>query len=425
MNLPHHQIPLEDLIALGAGGGGAHAVGELVAVEYSKHMTFLSNVVVAAEGSEQYSLARTGYDLLAAAMRENHEAAMAVIRYPSVGAWARRTLQAWRGGQASPGTEPGQMRGVAAAAAIRAGLRADIDVPVTGGRAVLPSLGIALVPSDSALVRSGPSGATIDRVTIPRDPYQDAPGWLGLRRVRVGPLDVLIDDLDPFRMPDARDLTLRPETMPWDAVLRGSWQVLKHGHAGVAAEIAALVSAIVPLSRPSSGEVSSTSPEAFGAVALSAPPDGVTGAVTLAHEIQHVKLGALLDVVTLMLPDDGRRYYAPWRDDPRPLGGLLQGAYAYLGVAGFWRRQRGLPGNQWQADVEYIRWRSATALAVETLRSSGRLTRIGGEFVSAMARTLGTWRDESVPTRAKTLARRAAESHLARWQLAHGPVRDS
>src|SRR5581483_603165 len=60
-------------------------------------------------------------------------------------------------------------------------------------------------------------------------------------------------------------------------------------------------------------------------------------AVTLAHELQHLKLGALLDIVTLALPDDGRRYYAPWRDDPRPLGGLLQGAYAYFGVSGFWR----------------------------------------------------------------------------------------
>jgi HEXXH motif-containing protein len=56
---------------------------------------------------------------------------------------------------------------------------------------------------------------------------------------------------------------------------------------------------------------SSTSPEVFGAVALAVPPDRVTGAVTLAQEIQHVKLGAPLDVVTLTLPDDGGRYYAP------------------------------------------------------------------------------------------------------------------
>lgn len=50
-------------------------------------------------------------------------------------------------------------------------------------------------------------------------------------------------------------------------------------------------------------EVDSTAPEAFGAVAMSAPPDSITGRVTLTHEIQHAKLGALLDLVTLTMPD--------------------------------------------------------------------------------------------------------------------------
>jgi uncharacterized protein len=155
---------------------------------------------------------------------------------------------------------------------------------------------------------------------------------------------------------------------------------------------------------------------------MSLPPDPVTCAVTLAHEIQHLKLGALLDIVTLTLPDDGRRYYAPWRDDPRPVRGLLQGAYAYLGVSGFWRRQRKLPGARQQADVEYTRWRAATALAVGTLQSSGRLTSAGHEFVSEMARTLAPWQDDAVPIQAMTLARRAAEAHLARWQSVNGPA---
>lgn len=35
-----------------------------------------------------------------------------------------------------------------------------------------------------------------------------------------------------------------------------------------------------------------------------------------------------------------RRYYAPWRDHPRPAVGLLQGAYAHVGVTEFWWRRR-------------------------------------------------------------------------------------
>jgi HEXXH motif-containing protein len=155
---------------------------------------------------------------------------------------------------------------------------------------------------------------------------------------------------------------------------------------------------------------------------MSLPPDPVTCAVTLAHEVQHLKLGALLDLVTLAEADDGRRYYAPWRDDPRPLQGLLQGTYAYLGVTGFWWRQRRLPNAPRNADAEFARWREATELAAETLRSSGRLTRAGLDFVSEMSRTLETWYEEPVSGGAMTLARDAAEAHLARWQSAHGPI---
>jgi HEXXH motif-containing protein len=155
---------------------------------------------------------------------------------------------------------------------------------------------------------------------------------------------------------------------------------------------------------------------------MSLPPDPVICAVTLVHEVQHVKLGALLDFVTLTRPDDGRRYYAPWRDDPRPLHGLLQGTYAHLGVSGFWRRQREVSGGSKLADVEFARWRAATALAVQTLRSSGQLTSRGLEFVSGIGGTLDPWLEEPVPDEAMTLARQAAESHRAHSALVDRPV---
>jgi len=53
--------------------------------------------------------------------------------------------------------------------------------------------------------------------------------------------------------------------------------------------------------------------------------------VTVAHESQHLKFAALLDGVDLTMPGDGQRCYAPWREDPRPVVGLLQSAYAFLG----------------------------------------------------------------------------------------------
>src|SRR5581483_10387130 len=137
------------------------------------------------------------------------------------------------------------------------------------------------------------------------------------------------------------------------------------------------------------GHVSSSSPETFGTVAMSRQPDRYTCAVTLVHEVQHLKLSALLDLVPLTLPDDGQRYYAPWRTDPRPASSLLQGAYAFLGVSGFWRRLRQAAAQtavRQRADAEFARWRAAAAQTVTTLRSTGRLTAAGQDFTAEMAR---------------------------------------
>jgi hypothetical protein len=102
----------------------------------------------------------------------------------------------------------------------------------------------------------------------------------------------------------------------------------------------------------------------------------------------------------------------------------VQGAYAFLGVSAFWRRQRrSVTGTtRLRADSEFARWREATRRAIETLQSSERLTPDGSDFVRGMARTLDTWRDDPVSREALDLARDEAERHLARWQLVNGPL---
>jgi uncharacterized protein len=422
MKFPCHQLSPETFTALASGSGGRSAVQELAAAEHSKHMILLAGVVRAAEGGEQYQSAKAGYDLLAAAWQEDRAAAEQVIRYPTVGAWARRTIQACAGGPAVPGAEPGGLRLVAAAAAIRAKLTTEIDLPVRAGAVMLPSLGAAIATNRSVRLRTTGGRAALGPVDVPEYPHQDAPGWVGLHRVHAGPLDVLIDDLDPFRLPDVPDLVSHLAADPWDTSLKRAWHVLEQAHPVVAQETAAAVRTIVPRSSPSTDVLSTTSPESFGAIGMSLPADPVAGAETLAHEIQHLKLGALQNMRKLTLPDDGRRYYAPWRGDSRPLDGLLQGTYAYLGVTAFWRRQRHQAGSRRMGNVQYARWRAAVALAADTLRSSGGLTDLGLDFVNELARTLAAWHDEPVPAAALAEARQAAESHLSRWQAVNGPV---
>lgn len=413
MNVAHHRMPREMFQALARGGGGLHAVRELAAAQHSKHLLLLSAVAGAARSRDDRQGMR-GYELLAEVQRQDPAAAEEVIRHPSVGAWAVRTLRA----QAPPAAEPAGLAAVGAAAAIRAGVPAEIEVPVTDGLVVLPSLGAAAANGQAAIVRTSPAEVSSPGLRVAVN--EGGRHWLGLRRVRAGSFDVLIDDFDPFRMPTQRNLTARltsAEVGELSAMLGDVWLVLDPA---VAAEVAAAVRVIVPCHAPPGGYVSVTAPENFGAVAMSRQSDHYTCAATLVHEVQHLKLSALLDLVVLTLPDDGHRYYAPWRADPRPVSSLLQGAYAFLGVTGFWRWQRLAPGDspagRQRADAEFARWRMGTARVVRTLQSSGRLTTQGREFVGEMAQVIAGWEKDPVPADVLALIQREAAEHLTRWQ---------
>ncbi|MFF0310932.1 HEXXH motif domain-containing protein [Streptosporangium sp. NPDC004379] len=447
MNLGAHHLGETVFRALAAGGGGA-AVRDLASAQHSRHILLIRGVVDAAAGAghPQAARVRRAYDLLADVQAHAPAEAEAVIRHPGTGAWARRTLRALHAGAAAPDggspqrapAVPEGLAAVAAAAAIRAGFAAVIEVPLHEGTVVLPTLGRAVpVPGgdgDRAVVRVTPRGeAEImggdGRVRVPADHRTDAPGWHGVRRLSAEAggtgIKLLLDDVDAHCLPAATTTAGRlteAEAGNWRTLLDGAWELLVKHHWTVAAEIGEIVRVLAPLAPPASGQVSVSSRETFGCVALSTPEDDRVLAVTLAHEVQHAKLTALLDLVPLTLPDTGARYYAPWRDDPRPVSGLLQGVYAHLGVAGFWRRQRlhEYGNSAIRANAEFARWRDAAAEAVRTLTASGALTPEGTAFVSAMGRTLAGWCGEPVPDTALGLARRAAERHRRDWRLRNG-----
>ena len=263
-------------------------------------------------------------------------------------------------------------------------------------------------------------------IRIPADTRADTPGWRGLRAIRATAreltLRLVVDDLDPDRMPSAGTLggRLSPaEATRWQRLLPPAWDLLTDQPGTTADEIHAALQVLTPLRRPSHGQVSATSRAAFGGVALSPPADALALAVSLAQEVQHAKLGAVLDLVPLIEPDDGQRYGAPWCAHPRcadawcedarrdggrcdravPIGGLLERAYGCLGVTGFWRWQRLAEDRAAaaRARLEYLRWRDAAATAATVLGASGRLTGAGRIFVGGMAATVQAWADEKMP----------------------------
>ena len=433
MRLNAHDISRELFDSLAEGGGGPEAISALSAAEYSKHLLLLRGIVEEAEraGTDQAQLSREGYALLAAVQREDPLAAREVIGYPAVGARLLRILHGLLGETPVAGPGPAGLAALAAAAAIRAGVPAEVEVRPVAGAVHLPSLGTVAVDAPIATAHVSAGAAEIrtphSTVRIPSDRDQDAPGWQSLRHIREGAFHVIVDDLDPFRMPAVirdRDIARLgvAEIGSWRRSIQQGWRLLTAHHPGTAEEVRTTIAVLVPLASPPQGQVSSSSPDTFGAVALSIPPDPHTCAVTLAHEVQHLKLSALHDISPLLLPEDGRRYYAPWRRDPRPLGGLLQGAYAHVGICGFWRRERQFARGSvlTRADREFARWRIGIERAISILLASSGLTPAGVRFVEGMARTLSSWQGDPVPAAAHRYAVREAQDHLQRWNEANG-----
>ncbi len=96
----HHALTSDQFTALARGGGGADAIGQLVAGQRSKHLILLAKVAELARRGDHPddSLGVAGYQLLAEVQRQDPAAAAAVIGYPSVGAWALHVIRSCAAG---------------------------------------------------------------------------------------------------------------------------------------------------------------------------------------------------------------------------------------------------------------------------------------------------------------------------------------
>lgn len=349
-----------------------------------------------------------------------------VLDHPSVGAWATRT--AMRLSRSEPAA-PAELARVAVAAATHGGVTTTVLLPSFPSSDVisLPSLGTALLPlpgrPGAMMVRCGPEGIDLDgRVRIPAAWREPLPAWRPTPEIAVNAHGVraafLLGGWLPGELTSDVRVCENPDIALWQDRIAEGWDLLAAHHREVAEELAAAVTVLTPLHAPADGVSSATLVDAFGCLFLSLAPDAASVAVTLAHELQHTKLNALMDLFELLKPVAGERFYAPWRPDPRPLAGLLHGAYAFTGVTAFWRRQREHEPSaaaELHAHTEFARWRVSALMAARTLFGSGRLTETGHRFVSGMLEVLEQWSSEPVPKQALTSAARLMEEHRAKW----------
>ncbi len=444
-----HAVTAAMFARFAGGGGGPQGARVLADAEYSRRLMTLWAVrdATARYGGDVGRRGREAWCQLVAAQRRSPAAVRALITYPSVGPALLRSLHALSspGGRhdARSARDPGHALATLAAAAVAAtGLPARAGVALHDGQVILPRLGAACFPGlpdgTWAVVEGGPSGARvtaggqrIDIGTARRHPG-GAAAWQGLRTI-VPPADpggppgggLLLDDVDPYCAPFGGRCERLTDTgwRPWRQVLAAGWELLETEHPEVAAEAAVVLRALVPVSGPPGSTRSGSSKETFGAAALTIPATAEDLALTLTHELQHNKLSALLHLFDLTAERPGELFYAPWREDPRPLVGLLHGAYAHVGVARFWHRRLSHEHDgtaRHEAQVQFARWRDGAGEATGTLLASGRLTNLGVRFVTRMRHVLDVLARTAISPAAVAESTAAAVEHRRLWSVRHG-----
>ncbi|MFE6283390.1 HEXXH motif domain-containing protein [Streptomyces sp. NPDC057877] len=447
--MTRYSLSTADFDALIGGGGTAETLRRVRDGERSHRLLlfdlFLDLVQDRPETLGPLPPGATAWDLLRAAEARDPAAVGELLLAPEIGLWLAATLRRLGGpgeGAAPLWADAGQFHALAVAAAVRAGLDCTLTVPARHGTVWLPSLGRAVTPravrpwgtARVSCTRGELSVRIGDRTIRVSAPYgTESAHWQPARAmtvpIRGAHTPVLLDDLGTHRI-DPAATAAPPRRLPgreahaWEALLRDAVALMEETDPQSAVDAAALLRSIEPLPSPENTRpVSATSGDGVGRFASTMPPDALQLAAVVAHEIQHSKLGALMHLYALYEPGDTSLCYAPWRDDPRPVRGLLQGIYAFTGVARFWRGRALHPGTTGAeaaaAHFEYGLWRRQLLRVFPELRDHAGLTDLGRRTVHRLGETVLGWSAPDRTGSAYAMADAAADHHAASWRLYH------
>lgn len=459
--LPRHGLPPRHFDSLAGGGGGRAVIAHLWDSERS-HRLFLMGLLTAStrerpDAVGPLSAIDEAWTLLVAAERHSGAIADEMLLLPETGRWLRHCLQRLQ--EPHPVRRPdepplwadvGHLHLLAAALAVRAGLPFRLRGPSRQGGVWFPALGRAAVGGDVTVHQAvdieftgrtlivalaGAAGRGRDPVRVDQPPSKPSADWQVPRvlplDVPEGPRAVGLYDLGAYRMQAATNGT-RPASEEsirrWTDLLHRAWSLLTRVDPGGAEDVGACLRSIEPLpaARPFRW-LSATMEDGMGGMAASEPTGAepvaaAQFAAVLTHEAQHSKLSALLHMYSLHRADTSHRFYAPWRDDPRPLRGMLHGLYAFTGVARFWRGHL-LNGCAEEEEAltafEFALRRCQLTRVLPTVLQDPALTDLGRRLVDRLQETVGEWRGEPVRADCLESARRTVEDHELSWRCCH------
>lgn len=287
-----------------------------------------------------------------------------------------------------------EMGAAAAAAAIRCDLpRFEVHAYVGGQTLTLPSLGALQLPRPAASVavrRDGVGKVTVTSEAanfesdLPSNLREATPDWRPLTLLTStyenSHVSLVLDDVAPNRklfVPNHLDTLPASDRASWHGLIDPMWHTLARHFPGDALSIASLMQTIVPLRAPLRGIATYSNAMATGLTALSLPSSPESFAKELLHEYQHNILAALSRVAGLdgVLRYDDERFWAPWRFDARPLGGLAHGVKAHIHIARFCKVMMNAAPTRSERRayaIEFARWRAQVGQAFGAL--SGGVT---------------------------------------------------
>ena len=296
-------------------------------------------------------------------------------------------------------------------------------IRVDGNREImLPKLGINVGPTlkPTALTRSGTNTIGIDtadgKITMTLD--DDSGARLSVpdhaeQYVLCAPTPALIGD-DPRAELTGADF----DSSAFTQMLGNALSLIQNECRELYDQIQAANNWYIPIvSRDIRVHRSYTRADLTGVIFLSEALDHVLLGEAVVHEFYHGVLNSILKTEPLFdETESSETFYSPWRDDPRPLRGLLHAIYVFSGVARFYAL-----ANNTLARSEYagtVRLRRSKlhqqlrcALAQVPL---AKLTPVGRQVIEAIASQVNNQVDDSDLSDPGAAA--VLEDHLKAWR---------
>lgn len=178
-------------------------------------------------------------------------------------------------------------------------------------------------------------------------------------------------------------------TIKWLSTLEEAWYWIEECSTLLASEILMGIKSLVPVySHAHDVHISETFRAIPGVVILSWMSNTSVIVEALVHEYHHHKLNALLNLDPIIAEGTFEEiYYSPWRNDPRPLDGILQGIYVFQAVLDFWDKflQADIPvlqENRLKKRVYKLKKQLETAL--KTLKNNASFSSIGEALIESV-----------------------------------------